>query len=133
MLKYSIIVLEQDGWMFTIINKEENIDQKRGKNRCPYPYPLSIALFPVSYFFVQEIFTRACFCDFVANSQNCPFLKIKSRQEHFQNKVKEHLLGVKTTAKLTVLVLNRKSIFWEIIFLNFIHEMPFMKFAIFET
>ena len=37
-------------------NKQENIDQKSGKDRYPYPYTLSLYL--IRYFFVQEIFTR---------------------------------------------------------------------------
>ena len=36
----------------------------------------------------KEIFTRICFCDFVANSKKYRFPKIKSRQGYYQNKVK---------------------------------------------
>ena len=39
------------------------------------------------YIFVEEIFTRTCFFDFVANSQKCLFGKIKLRPENCQNKV----------------------------------------------
>ena len=42
MLKHSILVLRLDGWMFTLENKEENIDQKSGKNCYPYPLFLNI-------------------------------------------------------------------------------------------
>ena len=51
--------------------------------------------------FVKEIFTRACFCDFIANFRKCLLQKIKSKQEHCQNKVKQRFIDVKTTAKLT--------------------------------
>ena len=50
---------------------------------------------------MEEIFTRTCFCDFMANFRKCPFRKIKSRQENYQNKVKERLMEFKMTAKLT--------------------------------
>ena len=72
-------------------NKQER-KYRFGKNRCPYPYPLSRKIF-----FVEEIFTRTCLCDFVVNSRKCIFRKIKSRQKHCENKVKEHLMDVKTT------------------------------------
>ena len=76
MLKYSILVLEQDVY---IENKEEIIDEKGGNN----------------LFF-------SCFCNFVANSRiKCFFQKIKSRQKHCQNNVKYRLMDVKTTARLT--------------------------------
>ena len=39
------------------------------------------------YIFVEEIFTRTCFFDFVTNFRKCLFGKIKLRQEHCQNKV----------------------------------------------
>ena len=53
---------------------------------------LSLYLLPIIYiiniirYFCAEIFTRTCFCDFVANSRKGLFRKIKSRQVHCQNK-----------------------------------------------
>ena len=55
-----------------IKNNEENNDLKSGKNRCHYPAIFSLKIDCASflstydsyYIFVEEIFTRTCFCDF---------------------------------------------------------------------
>ena len=41
--------------------------------------------------------------------------------------------GRENDVQINLLVLNRKNIFCEIIFLNCIHKIPAVKFAIFET
>ena len=84
-------------------NKQENIDQKSGKDRCPYPYTLSLShkIFFCARNFHKKFSVLTCFCVFVANSQKCIFLKIKLRQEHCQNEVKGHLMDIKTTSRLT--------------------------------
>ena len=94
----SLIFSFETRWL-NIQDKEENNDQKSGKNRCPYPAFFSLSLIArhflstyyihyKCYIFVKEIFTRTCFFDFVANSRKFLFGKIKSRQEPCQNKVK---------------------------------------------
>ena len=47
---------------------------------------------------MEEIFTRTCFWDFMANFRKCLFRKIKLRLENYQNKVKERLMDFKTMA-----------------------------------
>ena len=68
---------------------------KKWQESLPLPCSLSVSVCLIArdflstyYIFVEEIFTRTCFFDFVANSRKCLFGKIKLRQEHCQNKVK---------------------------------------------
>ena len=103
MLKYSILVLEQDGGIFTQ-KTEENNGQKSGKNRCPYPAFFSVflnidcasflkyLLFTYYLYYKYKIFLWKKFSQehiFVtlANSQKCLFWKTKSMQKHCQKKV----------------------------------------------
>ena len=119
-----------------IENNLEEIDQKSDKNRCPYLVSLSDSLntdYFAGYFlkdiFAEKFFTRTCFCDLVANPRKCLFQKIKLRQKHCQNKVKQHLMD----GQINLLISNHKNILCEIKFLICIHKIRSVKVAISET